>query len=209
MVVHPFWPGSCFDLSCHFFGWANGDSALFGQFPEYTYYSFPNAAETLLFIIPPLIMSMVLKDGNILNLLLLVLAIFGADLFIDVIDQKGYKHRCLQLQNYEGNLLDRSCLFYILAHVLANLYVIILEMGRLYGHIITQGKPFQGLCKRFDWHVEKLLNARHNFRRREAYKFCLFLVFLFLYIYDRLHSIKNTINPVSYTHLTLPTNDLV
>jgi hypothetical protein len=69
----------------------------------------------------------------------------------------------------------RSRLFYFWSRVLANLYVVVLEFGRLYGHILR--KDFWMICKRFDWHCGRLTNAPRNFRKREAYKFALFWVF--------------------------------
>mmetsp|Transcript_8215 Transcript_8215/g.8052 ORF Transcript_8215/g.8052 Transcript_8215/m.8052 type:complete len:224 (+) Transcript_8215:71-742(+) len=183
-VLHPFWEGSWLDLACHFFNWANGDGALFQRFPEHTYWSFPNAPETFLFFVCPLIL--LIRD--FLSIVWLVPALLGADFFCDISDRNGFKDRCSQLQKYNNKLVERSRLFYLKAHALGNFYVIVLECGRLYGHFFTRKNPLQGLCRRFDWHCGKLSNARRNFRKREAYKFFLYMAIVYLYVW------KNTSN---------------
>lgn len=174
-VVHPFWPGSVWTLSRHFFNWAIGDGALFKRFPKYCYWSFPNVPEMLTLLSP---LSLWFGPWKVLKL---VPGFLLADFVVDISNRTEYKHRCLQLQSNQptdSSLLEqRSRLFYFLAHCLANMYVIVLECGRLWGHV-TRKDPWQGLCHRFDWHCGRLENAPRNFRKREAYKFGLFLAVL-------------------------------
>ena len=54
------------------------------------------------------------------------------------------------------------------------MYVVVLECGRIWGHL-SRKNLWHGFCHRFDWHCGRLVHARRNFRRREAYKFALFI----------------------------------
>ena len=171
-VVHPFWPGSVFDLSSHFFNWAIGDGALFKRHPKYRYWSFPNLPEMLLLLSPFCFWSGPWK------FLKLVPYFLVADFLVDFCKPREYKHRCLTLQEGQSATpdpsLERGHLFCISAHMLGNIYVVVLECGRLWGHM-TRMEPWQGLCRRFDWHCGRLKQAPRNFRRREAVKFSLFV----------------------------------
>jgi hypothetical protein len=180
-VVHPFWDGSVFDLSSHFFNWAVGDGALFLRHPKYRYWSFPNLPEMLFLLWPFLLWAGPWKLAT------LIPWFFAADVFVDLSE---YQHRCLTLRGQQGDNnnnnnnnpsksttplpLDRSHFFYMSAHILANLYVNVLECGRLWGHL-KRAEPLQGLCHRFDWHCGRLEKAPGNFRKREACKFVLFV----------------------------------
>jgi hypothetical protein len=176
-VVHPFWPGSVLTLSGHFFSWAIGDGGLLKRFPKYRYWSFPNLPELVLLLCP---LSLWIGPWNLLKLFPCFLA---ADFVVDFSNRAEYKHRCLQLQGQgdiksaDSHLLERSRLFYFSAHVLANMYVVVLECGRLWGHIARMD-PWNGIFQRFDWHCGRLANAPRNFRKREMYKFGLFVAIL-------------------------------
>lgn len=166
-VVHPFWPGSVLTLCSHFFNWAVGDGGLLQRFPEYCYWSFPNLPETLLLVSP-----LCLWFGP-WNLFKIIPSFLAADFVVDFINRAEYQHRCSLLQE------RRSRLFYFFAHILANLYVVVLECGRLWGHVTRKdGYAWSVMCHRFDWHCGRLANAPRNFRKREAFKFGLFVVIL-------------------------------
>jgi glycosyltransferase involved in cell wall biosynthesis len=176
-VVHPFWPGSVFTLAHHFYSWAIGDGALFKRFPQHCHWSFPNVPETLFFVLPMLLLINGLWACARVLLLFLV-----ADFAVDAFNLSEYAHRCELLQQ-TGNGHDleevqgRSPLFHFAAHILANLYVVILECGRLRGHIGRGPEDIRhGVFRRFDWHIGRLPNAPRNFRKREACKFSLFVV---------------------------------
>ncbi len=162
VVYHPFWPGSSWTLSRHFFNWARGDSALFARFPEHCYYSWPNAVECMLFLVPMLIACKV-GTGFILTMSLLFLA---ADVGVEMSDLSNFRHRCALLH------FERPLWFYVAAHVLANIYVFVLESGRLWGHL--KRLELQNLTRRFDWHCGRLENSSQSFIRREFHKFVLF-----------------------------------
>lgn len=177
-VVHPFWPGSVWSLSSHFFNWAVGDGGLLKRFPEYRYWSFPNLAETLL------LQSSLLFWIGFWNFLKMVVGFFVADFLVDFSNRAEYKHRCLLLQvgSDTSKSWKRSPLFYFSGHVLANFYVSVLECGRLWGHF-RRGNLLQGICRRFDWHCGRLENAPRNFRKRELYKCVLFMTIeLYLFV---------------------------
>ena len=109
-----------------------------------------------------------------------------SDVLVDVSNRAEFKHRCRLLQlpslrddaDAANNIpaQPRSRWFYWMAHCLANGYVVVLECGRLWGHIVTRKNPWRGICRRFDWHCGRLEKAPWNFRKREAYKFGLFVV---------------------------------
>lgn len=110
-----------------------------------------------------------------------------ADFVVDRCNTSEYQHRCLLLQkckeynDADRSMWRRSTAFYTVAHMLANLYVVVLESGRLWGHC-TRLEPWYGFCQRFDWHCGRLPNARANFRRREACKFLLFVVIWLVHV---------------------------
>lgn len=165
LVVHPFWPGSVITLMSHFFNWAIGDSGLFSRFPEHRYWSFPNAPEMLFALCP-----FSLWIGP-LEFVFIVVCFTMIDFAVDISFRDEYRHRRLLLK------FERSLSFYFAAHFLGNLYVMVLECGRLYGHM-KRKDIFKGIFRRFDWHCGRLVNARRNFRKREAWKFSLFVLFL-------------------------------
>lgn len=169
-VVHPFWPGSVFTLSKHFYSWAIGDGSLFRRFPEYCYWSFPNLPEMLLLSLPlcPWI--------GLWRYFTLFPSFFIADFVVDASNPADYQHRCDVVQgivNKPATTGRRGRLFYFVAHILANSYVVVLECGRLRGHI-GRLELFHGMFRRFDWHIGRLAHAPHNFRKKEATKFALF-----------------------------------
>jgi hypothetical protein len=164
VVCHPFWPGSSLALSGHFCNWATGDSALFSWFPEHCYYSWPNAVELMLFLVSGLIVTgRVVDISFILTMALLFLA---ADVAVEMSDLSNLRNRCALVH------FKRPAWFFLAAHVLANIYVLILESGRLWGHL-KRGE-FQHLTRRFDWHCGRLRNSAGNFVRHEFIKFVLF-----------------------------------
>jgi len=163
-VYHDFWPGDVPTLSMHFFNWAVGDSALFTRYPELVYSSWPNAVETYI-----LVLSLQIVTGtSMFNVLITPLFILLADVAVEVSNGPEYRHRCLLLDH------EHTPLFLLASHVLANLYVIVLETGRLYGH--WKRGAFGSLSRRFDWHCGRLPKAPANFRRRELIKFVLFVI---------------------------------
>lgn len=166
-VVHPFWPGSVFTLSSHFFNWAIGDGSLFKRFPAYRYWSFPNLPETMLLLSP---FSLLFGPWAVIRLLPWFVA---GDFLVDFAHQTEYHHRCLLLEQGPDDIPKRSQVFYFLSHLLANAYVIVLECGRLWGHF-RRLEPLEGFSQRFDWHIGRLQDAPAKFRRREAYKFGIF-----------------------------------
>lgn len=179
MVVHPFWPGSVVALASHFFNWSIGDGGLLERFPEYRYWSFPNFPETLLVLSMIALWSGTTTVGWYCCWIVLFLVI---DFVVDLGNQSEFEHRCQLLergvtqQAQQQENWKRHPAFYVIAHALANLYVVLLECGRLYGHIVRGRVASVGFCRRFDWHCGNLPNARRNFRRREACKFLLFVL---------------------------------
>ena len=171
MVVHPFWPGSAWTLASHFFNWAIGDGALFSRFPEYRYWSFPNLPEFILLCFP-----WILCHFGMANAAFLLVCLIVADFLVDVFHLREFQHRCwvvrdTQSSEESSSRYKRSLGFYLVAHFLANLYVLALESGRLWGHF--RRREFW-LFRRFDWHIGQLPHAPPNFRLRECIKFLLF-----------------------------------
>mmetsp|Transcript_22222 Transcript_22222/g.44688 ORF Transcript_22222/g.44688 Transcript_22222/m.44688 type:complete len:897 (+) Transcript_22222:1143-3833(+) len=172
-VVHPFWAGSVFALASHFHNWAIGDGALFQIFPEHTYWSFPNLPETILFTLPLCCLQM-----NYRQYFQFVSFSIAADFVVDLVCD-DYQHRIAVVQGIGKDRVKekRGHLFYFFAHVLANLFILGLEFGRLRGHIVRCNFA-HGPFRRFDWHIGRLPNAPNNFRKREAHKFCFFVAIL-------------------------------
>ncbi len=170
-VVHPFWPGSVFTLASHFYNWAIGDGALFRRFPQHCYWSFPNLPETLLISLPLCFVTQI----RLWHYLRFVISMFCADVLVDFL-LGDYSHRITIVQGIGKDkvTMKRSHLFYFAAHILANMYVVGLECGRLRGHIGRLAVGY-GVFRRFDWHVGRLDEAPKNFRKREAQKFILFV----------------------------------
>jgi len=164
IVHHPFWDGSLLHLFSHFFHWAVGDSALFNRFPTLVYHSYPNAAETLLIIVLPMA---IIFSWSYLILALVTILVVACDVTMDVADWKEFQNRCEVLE-YRYHPW-----FYLRAHVLANLMVIVLEVGRLWGHL-SRGQ-FVNVAKRFDWHCDRLPAIPRNFCRKELLKFASFI----------------------------------
>jgi glycosyltransferase involved in cell wall biosynthesis len=167
VVHHEFWPGSPRDLGRHFFLWATGDSALFARFPDHCYRSWPNLVETLLLASPLLIFSFGLSISMFFHFIGLLLCLVAADTIVDMANAEQFRHRRKVLE------YERSILFCIAAHLLANIFVVILETGRLYGHA-RRLEIVSNFAKRFDWHCGRLAQSRTNFRRTEWHKFVLF-----------------------------------
>lgn len=108
-VVHPFWDGSIFDLSRHFFNWAVGDGALFTRHPRYKYWSYPNMPETvflllLTFIVllpfiliwtGPEMIFLLFQAGPWMMVLKMISLFFLADVLVDFMTE--YKDRCMTL----------------------------------------------------------------------------------------------------------------
>lgn len=174
-VVHPFWPGSTYDLAAHFYNWAIGDGALFQRFPEHTYWSFPNLPETLILTLPLCCLWM---QMNCWQYFLFVFSTIAADFVVDFFCG-DYQHRISVVQGIGKDRLTekRGNLFYFFAHILANWFILVLESGRLRGHV-TRWNFSQGPLRRFDWHIGRLPNAPDNFRQREGLKFCFFVAIL-------------------------------
>jgi hypothetical protein len=80
-----------------------------------------------------------------------------------------FRHRCRLLEQKQ----DVSKTYTILSHVLANFYVIVLEFGRLHGHL--KRRHFTNVTRRFDWHCGRLEYGRKNFVEREKAKFIAFV----------------------------------
>ncbi|KAL7553671.1 hypothetical protein ACHAWF_016979 [Thalassiosira exigua] len=195
-VVHPFWPGGVMSLCAHFHNWAIettlvalpicfrtqlalryylqfilGDGTLFKRFPEHRYWSFPNLAETVLVALPLFVCTQIGLWGYLQFILRCLVGDFLVDFFLG-----DYNHRVAVVQGMGKDRITtrRSHLFYFLAHTLANFYVVVLECGRLRGHIRRLDLA-HGLFRRFDWHIGRLDNATSEFRKREAQKFCIFM----------------------------------
>jgi glycosyltransferase involved in cell wall biosynthesis len=167
-VNHLFWHDNVFDLCCHFFNWAIGDSALFYRFDEpLVYYSFPNFVETWLFLLLPCILA---TEHILKSLAFGSVGMFICDVATDLFWKRGaeFKHRRSLLEK------EVSPPFAILAHALANFYVIALECGRVYGHL--KRGHLKNISRRFDWHIGRLENAKKNFVKREEMKFITFMV---------------------------------
>ena len=179
-VVHPFWPGSVFTLASHFHNWAIGDSALFQRFPEHTYWSFPNLPEMTLITLPLCCLWTQMDHWQYFQFFLLSVT---ADFIVDLVCD-DYQHRISIVQGIGRDQVTerRGNLFYLFAHMLANLYILALECGRLRGHI-KRCNIAHGPFRRFDWHIGRLPNAANNFRKREAYKFCFFVGILSSLLY--------------------------
>lgn len=168
-VTHDYWPGGLSVILVHFFKWAIGDSALFSRYSEHCYSSFPNLAEFSLAVF--LIGSPVYVGGALSPLFFpfLLFGLFFVDVTVDLFQKNGFEHRCSLLE------CPFSLSYRILAHCLANCYVIVLESGRLYGHW-KRGELFRNACRRFDWHCGCLSNAKVNFTDRERRKFAGFCI---------------------------------
>jgi glycosyltransferase involved in cell wall biosynthesis len=175
MVTHEFWPGSLQRvLLPHFFRWSVGDGALFLHHRKYRYLSWPNLVEFLVLYLgcrtPLLLWSC--KSESVLWLVLEAMLVFPALLLVDIVvdmsNKSEFTNRCRLLGPYVFKYT-----YYIRAHMLANIYVAVLEAGRLFGH--WRRGELQNICHRFDWHCGRLPHARGNFVRRELVKFLLFL----------------------------------
>jgi glycosyltransferase involved in cell wall biosynthesis len=167
IVHHEFWPGSPRDLGRHFFLWATGDSALFARFPDHCYRSWPNLVETVLLVLPFYIVSFDLSISTFYHCIGLLLCLVMVDTIVDMANAKHFRHRRTVLE------YERPILFCIAAHLMANIFVVILETGRLYGHA-RRLEIVSNFAKRFDWHCGRLSQSRTNFRRTEWHKFVLF-----------------------------------
>jgi hypothetical protein len=161
----------------HFFNWAVGDSALFERFPEHCYMSYPNAVEFFL-LFAPVCLTLVCMDWVSFRsaLLLEIPMLILVDFLCDVFDMGAFIHRCTLVQSKDGKLNEKySTAYCVVAHFLANMYVHVLESGRVYGHI-SRKEMSTNFARRFDWHCGRLPRAKENFVRMEFCKFMLFLL---------------------------------
>lgn len=177
-VIHPFWPGSIIALAMHFFNWAIGDSGLFHRFPQHVYWSFPNVSEMVVLLSPlPLVIGL-------LGYLTVIATLIAIDILVDASFPQDYNDRCqLLVASPQGVKTARNCRFCFCAYILAKLYIVVLEFGRLYGHM-KRNCVLSGIFRRFDWHCGRLISARANFRKREACKFVLSVAALFFYLHN-------------------------
>ena len=169
-VTHLFWSGGLYNLCKHFFNWAIGDSALFNRFEDSLVYpSYPNFVETWFILVLPCTLAM---NNNISRLFLVTVVMYVCDVAVDMFWKFGtdFKHRRSLLEN------DVTTPFAVLAHALGNFYVIILECGRLCGHL--KRGHVRNISRRFDWHCGRLEHSTRNFVQREKVKFLAFLVAL-------------------------------
>jgi glycosyltransferase involved in cell wall biosynthesis len=184
IVEHPFWSGGFWSLSRHFYSWAIGDSALFRRFPQHTFRSWPNASESMVVVTFLTIIGIWWLDkvtsglDSIISFVLWYFlqpctSIIAVDIIIDMIDSENWQNRCDVLQPH-----PRDTLFLFAANSLANLYVIILEFGRLRGHF--QRGNFSCMTLRFDWHCGRLPNHRQSMRHKDLRKFCLFFAIILM-----------------------------
>lgn len=169
VVTHPFWRGSIIQLGMHFFNWAIGDSALFTRFPIHTYRSWPNAVEFFL-----LLLLIQLGSGQSLVTWLTAPLFVAVDVLVEASQGSNLRHRFFLLK------YPRSRWFRVRALILADLYVLVLETGRLWGH--CKRGEFWHCGRRFDWHCGRLEHARVNFQRRERTKFILFCTIVLLLV---------------------------
>ena len=150
-VVHPFWPGRVFELMSHFFNWAVGDGGLLKRHPEHCHWSFPNLPEMLL-LLSPLLLWMLIHTGP-WNIAMVLLCFLIADFLVDFFNrddnqQYEYQQWChiVQVNGDPTSSLERHKIFYFAGHILANWYVVVLEYGRLWGHI-RRLELLEGLCQ--------------------------------------------------------------
>ena len=146
-------------LCRHFFNWENGDSALFDRFAgeSLVYLSYPNFIETWFVLALPL--SFLAASNQLLHLIFATLAMFASDVIVDMSWNSGgdFTHRLSLLEQQEV-----STPFVVFAHFLANLYVVVLECGRLYGHL-KRHNILRNISRRFDWHCGKLEHSKRQF----------------------------------------------
>jgi hypothetical protein len=178
-VTHEYWHGGLNVILSHFFQWAIGDGALFSRYPVYCFRSWPNVVETFvlwLALCIPLILTGILSS---MVLPVQVLGIFLVDVSLELFHRRDFSHRCSVVQ-YQHPLS-----YFVLAHFLANVYVMALECGRLYGHV-TRGELYPNFARRFEWHCGKLPHAKERFVQREAIKFAGFVLMSALNLYIRM-----------------------
>ncbi len=171
-VHHPFWNGGFHSLCAHFFCWAIGDGSLFYRFPNFCYHSFPNFVEIWVFLLFP---SSLATANAFYNLCILTLITFLVDTAIDMCWKWGkeFNHRRALLKH------DFSIVYIMMAHILASIYIVVLESGRLFGHI-KRGQA-KNITRRFDWHCDSLPASKENFIQREKFKFLAHLLILMIY----------------------------
>ena len=184
-VEHLFWSNRVYDLCSHFFNWAIGDSALFQRFEKHVYRSYPNFVETWLFFCLPCALAIFTVNNSEIcylfyHLITVTVAMFFCDVAVDLCWKRGaeFKHRRSLLEK------EVSTAFAVLAHIWSNFYVIILECGRLFGHL--RRGHVRNISRRFDWHCGQLEKSKMQFAQREALKFILFLLTFLIcsYIFD-------------------------
>ena len=192
-AYHPFWDGGLYFLCKHFFCWAMGDGALFDRFTHLSYHSFPNIVEMWLLLVLPCVLATNVGLYYVLavtttatttatSITITTILMIMADIVIDMYWKWGkeFNHRRSLLvvagpheQQHEHEH-QFSLPYAIVAHILANIYVIALECGRVYGHM-RRGQVWN-ITRRFDWHCNRLPNSKENFIFREKIKFITFSV---------------------------------
>ncbi|GKY97879.1 hypothetical protein MPSEU_000745900 [Mayamaea pseudoterrestris] len=139
------------------------------RYPDHCYRSWPNAAESIVFWVVVCLPFIVTGDLALLFIFAQILGIYMVDVGSELFSISDFQHRCSLLKH-------KFPIWYLVAaHLIANIYVIALESGRLYGHV-SRGEVFQNACRRFEWHCGKLPHARERFVRREAIKFVGFVL---------------------------------
>ena len=93
----------------------------------------------------------------------------------DVFNLKEFQNRRKQLSPFQ-----KSFMICAIAQIIANLYIICLESGRIVGHISRF--HFKNIFRRFDWHCGMFPRGAYLFRRNELYKFMLFTLILQIYL---------------------------
>jgi GT2 family glycosyltransferase len=120
-VCHPFWPGGIRVLLSHFFHWAVGDGALFQRYPSHCYTSWPNIAEAFALFTLCWVVFLRVHSLSVHALTAEALALFVVDFAVEVSNPAERRNRQNLLEN------DFSVVHYSAAHLLANVYVTVLE----------------------------------------------------------------------------------
>lgn len=169
-VNHDYWKGGVLSLFRHFFNWAIGDGLLFSRFPQHTYCSYWNVSEILLLVWLPISTAVVINVPSAAPILLCgVFGMVAVDAAVDMTNLCEFNHRRRLLGDFVF-----SEAHYMTAHILANIYVAVLELGRLCGHI-KRGELAKHVGRRFDWHCGRLPNSQGQVVKKERMKFWLFV----------------------------------
>jgi hypothetical protein len=169
-VDHDYWKGGVLSLFRHFFNWAIGDGLLFSRFPQHTYCSYWNVSEILLLVWLPISAAVVINVPSAAPILLCgVFGMVAVDAAVDMTNFCEFNHRRRLLGDFVF-----SEAHYMTAHILANIYVAVLELGRLCGHV-KRGELAKHVGRRFDWHCGRLPNSSGQVVKKERMKFWLFI----------------------------------